>query len=202
MGYASTTGVILYWKLDQPFIIHISHLVSTGVILYCKPDQNIIVYRAHHVWFDEYNSCISIEDKHTPGSLVLRQYPEGHIHYSYPLNLIPCKLDLTSTPFIDETIITYYIELPPSGKKIGFNLLDDEYFTITYITDTIPNSPAVCQLPLYANRNVWIVAINGEEPITAQGVLDELNHHQTPRGKSNIKIRLCRRKNYQSTYLE
>ena len=49
MGYAAATGVISYWKLDQPFIIH----------------------RAHHVWFDEYNSSLSIEDKHTPGSLLL-----------------------------------------------------------------------------------------------------------------------------------
>ena len=92
------------------------------------------------MWFDEYNSRLSIEDKHTQGSLLLRQDPEGHIHNSDLLNMIPCELDLTSTPFIDETIITYDIELPPSGKKIGFNLLDDEDFTIPYITDTIPNS--------------------------------------------------------------
>ena len=60
MGYAAPTGVILYWKPDQPFIIH----------------------RGHHVWFDEYNYRLSIEDKHTPGSLLLRKYPEGHIHNS------------------------------------------------------------------------------------------------------------------------
>ena len=47
-----------------------------------------------------------------------------------------------------------------------------------------------------------IVAINGEEPITAQVVLDELNRHQTQRGKSKIKISLCRRKSYQRTDLE
>ena len=41
---------------------------------------------------------------------------------------------------------------------------------------------------------MWIVAINGEEPITAQGVLDELNRHQNTRGKSNIKISLCIRR--------
>ena len=85
MGYAATTGVILYWKPDQPFIIH----------------------RAHHVWFDEYNSRLYIEYKHTPGSLLLRQDPEEHIHNSDLLNMIPCELDLTSTPFRDETIITY-----------------------------------------------------------------------------------------------
>ena len=33
MGYAATTGVIIYWKSDQHFLI----------------------YRDHHVWFDEYN---------------------------------------------------------------------------------------------------------------------------------------------------
>ena len=72
-----------------------------------------------------------------------------------------CKLDLTSTTFNDETIITYDIELPPYGKKIGFNLLHDEYFTIPYITYTIPNSPVGHQLPSQAKINVWILAING-----------------------------------------
>ena len=67
-------------------------------------------------------------------------------------------------------------------------------FTIPYITDTIPNFPSGHQLPSQANPNVWIVAINVEEPITAQGELDELNRHQTPRVKSKIKISLFRRK--------
>ena len=110
--------------------------------------------------------------------------------------MIPCELDLTSTPFRDEKIITYDLQLPLSGKKNGFNLLDDEDFTIPYITDTIPNSPAGHQLPSQAKRKVWIVDINGEEHITAQGVLDELNRHQTPWGKSKIKISLCIRKSY------
>ena len=61
--------------------------------------------------------------------------------------MIPCELDLTFTPFRDEAIVTYDIELPLSGKKFGFNLLDDGDFTIPYITDTIPNYPAVNQLP-------------------------------------------------------
>ena len=96
--------------------------------------------------------------------------------------MIPCDLDITSTPFCDTKNFTYESELPPSGKKIGLNLLDDEYFTIPYITDTIPNPSASHQLPTQAERNLWIIDINGEDPITAQGVLDELNSHQTPRG--------------------
>ena len=179
-GCAATTGVILYWKPDQP----------------CK------FYRAHHIWFDEYNSRLSIELKHTPGSLLLWQYPDGCIHDSDLLNRILCELDITSTPFSDATITTYDIDLPPSGKKIGFNLLDDEDFTIPYITNTIPNSPSGRQLLSQANINVWIVAINGEQPITDQGVLDELNFNQSPRGKSKIEIILFRRESYQRKNIE
>ena len=116
--------------------------------------------------------------------------------------MIPCELNLTSTPFCDGKILIYEIELPPSGKKVGFNLLDDEYFTILYVTDTIPNSPAGCQLTTQANQHVCIIYINGEEPITYQGDLDELNFHQTPRGKYKVKISLDRRNSYQTSDLE
>ena len=124
VGYAATTGVITHWNPDQAFVIHI----------------------AHHILFNEYNSCLSIEDNHTPGYLLLQQDPEIILHYSDPLNLIPCELNITPTTFRDTKIITYEIELPPSGKKIGFNLLDDEYFIIPYITDTIPNFQPVINL--------------------------------------------------------
>ena len=104
--------------------------------------------------------------------------------------MIPCEIDFSSTPFSDTKIITYEIDLPPDGKKVGFNLLDDEDFKIPYITDTIPNSLDCHQHPSQANRNVWIIAINGEETITDQGVLDEINCHQATREKSNININL------------
>ena len=85
-------------------------------------------------------------------------------------------------------MITYGVGLPPSGKKVGFNLLDDGDFTNPYITDTIPNLPTGNKPPSQDKRDVWIIAINEEEPLTAQGVLNELNCHQNPRGKSKIKI--------------
>ena len=116
--------------------------------------------------------------------------------------MIPCELELTYTPFCDITILAYEIELPPDGKKIGFNLLDNEDFTIPYVTDTIPNSPAGPQLTTQVKKNVCIIYINREVSIIYQGALGELNHHQTPRDKSKVKISLCRRKRYQKTDLE
>ena len=74
--------------------------------------------------------------------------------------------------FVIQKIITYEIELPPSGNKICFNLLDDEDFKIPYVTDTIPNSPASYQLPTQTKKHLWIIYINGEDPIISQGALD------------------------------
>ena len=49
---------------------------------------------------------------------------------------------------------------------------------------------------------MWIIAINGQDNITYQGALDELNIHQTTRGKYKVNISLCIRKSYQRTDLE
>ena len=116
--------------------------------------------------------------------------------------MIQCELDLTSNPFSDKTILTYEIELPLAGNKIGFNLLDDEDFTIPYFTDTTPNSPGCHQITTQAKVKVLIIDTNKEEPITSQGALGELNRHKTPSGKYKVNISLFRRKRYQRTYLE
>ena len=83
--------------------------------------------------------------------------------------MIHYKLDLTSILFNDTIIITYEIEVPSSGNKIGFNLLDDNEFTIPYILDEIMNSPAGNKLPTHANNNIWIIDIHVEEPLAANG---------------------------------
>ena len=67
---------------------------------------------------------------------------------------------------------------------------------------TITNSSASPQIPTQYNNSVWAVAINGEEPITEKGALDELYRYQTQHSKSKVMISLRRRKIYQRTYLE
>ena len=107
------------------------------------------------------NYFLSIEDKHTPGHLLLQQDSES-IHNSLDiLKLIPFELELTSTPFCDTTILTYEIEFPPSEKQIGLNLLDDKSFTIPYVTDTLQNSPASHKITTQAKKYFCIIDING-----------------------------------------
>ena len=66
--------------------------------------------------------------------------------------MIPCEIDLISTPFCDTNILAYKIELPISGKKISFDLLDDEDFTPPYVIDKFLKSTTGYQLPTQANK--------------------------------------------------
>ena len=67
------SGCVTRNKIDD--ISHQVHFVgyaaTAAVILYWKPDQTLLFHIENHVWFDKYNFCISIEDKHTPGYLLL-----------------------------------------------------------------------------------------------------------------------------------
>ena len=38
--------------------------------------------------------------------------------------------------------------------------MDEDDFTISYIVDSIPNSPSVYQILTQAKKNLWIISIN------------------------------------------
>ena len=98
--------------------IAVNNGICSYYMIYSLP-QNISTFcypQISSCFFYEYNYNIYIENKHTPGYLLLQQYHESIIYISDPLNLTPCELDLTSTLFYDTTTITYVIELPPAGK--------------------------------------------------------------------------------------
>ena len=54
------------------------------------------------------------------------------------------------------------LPLPHLMIPTGFNLLDDNDFTIQYIIDTITNLPSGHKLPTQDKKNVWIININGK----------------------------------------
>ena len=67
------------------------------------------------------------------------------------VNLILCLLH-----FVIPKFIPYEIELPTSGKKIGFILLDDKDSTISYIIHIIKIHHPVNQLPTQYMNNVRV----------------------------------------------
>ena len=80
--------------------------------------------------------------------------------------------------------------------------MDDYYFTIQYILDVIPKSPAGHKIPAQAKNNIRIITINVEDTITAKDTIYELKHCHNQCGKYKVKIILSRNKIYQRTYIE
>ena len=100
------------------------YVATTGVIIYWKPYQTFIIHRNHYFWFDEYNSYLSIEDKQTPGSLLLCkilkvifiiQTSSTWFHVNlilYTLHLViqqPSHIKLSYLPIERKLVLIYWI---------------------------------------------------------------------------------------------
>ena len=71
--------------------------------------------------------------------------------------------------------------------------MDYDDFTIPYIIDTVPNSPEGNQLPTkYKKLN--ILDVNGEDPISTKGGLENLKCYQTQHVKPKVNLIFFRRK--------
>ena len=49
---------------------------------------------------------------------------------------------------------------------------------------------------------MWIISINGEDPVTSQGALNKLQRHQNQLGKTNLKVSIFIRKSYKRKNIE
>ena len=90
----------------------------------------------------------------------------------------------------------------PQSKKIVINLMDDDDLNITYILYNIPNYPSVHQLPSQANNNLYVLKMDGEEPITAKCAPEDIRLHQNNKWKLNFWILIFEWKCSQRTNLE
>lgn len=75
-------------------------------------------------------------------------------------------VDTPSHPFLDSPPRKITITLPPLGTQLGVELQYCEYYKLTYIIKTTLRSHLYTQLPSELRYNVWIVAVNEQEPIT------------------------------------
>ena len=90
----------------------------------------------------------------------LWKYPEEFIQKKpRQTSLVTYELSLSNATFADAKIVKYELALKPLGNKVGLNLMDDEYFIIPYIYNTIPNLPEKIRIAYQKNQNVCIVEI-------------------------------------------
>eukprot|EP00978_Attheya_sp_CCMP212_P023543 scaffold72435_cov57-Attheya_sp.AAC.1 len=161
MGYANTTKVIIYWD----------------------PKTNTIK-RAHHFFVDKFETRVSPHQRHTPGALLLSEAPGGHYD---PIPLPPDEVrfqissfDIQTSPFPADEMHSFQISIPPKGRHFHIQVGDDQEYHIPFIDRVYVDSPWFNELPPSARRNMWIVAINDEEPIMGKSFIDYLHHLQDP----------------------
>ena len=170
MGYAATKGFILYWNPDQLFVIH----------------------RYQNVWFDEYNSRLSIEDRCIP-------FIYSFVNIMKVLFIIKSSSNLFHVYLILNPIHFAIQQL--SHMKLSYLPLERELVLIYWMMNILQSyisliKPQIHQ-PVtnfqYRLKKKWIISINVEDPITAQGAIDKLNLYQTPREKPKVNIILRKR---------
>ena len=115
--------------------------------------------------------------------------------FTSPTNNLPTvqlnsiKLDLLPTPFATHPIHTYEITIPHHATHAGLEILDDEYFNIPYLSKTVRDTPAFETIPAIHRRNMFIVSVNQQEPITAARAI-ELIKPPRLRSQNTIVIKL------------
>ena len=149
------------------------YVATILVILYYDTDQHVDINRSYCVWFNEYISSLSMENNHTPGYLIFQNILKVFFIIWTCSTLLHAKL------ILHWTILTYEIEIRPSGRKFSYSLLDDENCAISYIIFEVLDSPVVHQPPPQSKKNAHTLAINGEHLITAQSAIDKFQCHQT-----------------------
>eukprot|EP00978_Attheya_sp_CCMP212_P001989 scaffold4105_cov47-Attheya_sp.AAC.2 len=89
---------------------------------------------------------------------------------------------------------TFQISIPPQGRKFHIQVGDDQEYHIPFLDRVYVDSLWFNELPLSsAQRNVWIVAINNEEPIMGTSFIFYLHHLQDPVKVCQATLILARR---------
>lgn len=171
-------------------------------LIYVKDKNgNERIRRAHHVIFDHYGLTTRSNYQPLPHEQLLRTFhdhtfgqasaTDGSSQKSSSLGIEESQLDFIDSPFDPDECETFQVILPPKGQSIGITVVTDEDYTVPILHTISPSSNLYDEIPLRHNfASSWVVQIEEEHPITAQGVKDTLYALQrsTPR---KIEITLC-----------
>ena len=150
LGYSSTTAVVIYQD--------------------CKTKE---LKRCHHARIDDYlqHPDTNLHFCDTPAAIMLRDL------YATIDTIPPCKDKLThiESPFSPENLFTYNVVLPPNGP-LGLVLENDNDYGLPLVVSMHPDSPFVTGCKKVMTKNVWIISVHYEEPITVERFMEYVNH--------------------------
>lgn len=154
------------------------------------------VQRVHHAYVDPYGLSASSQDSFSPNEIMLRQMHndtfDKNAMTKWQAQLPPCDFDSITSPFDPSICESFLITLPPRGISIGIYIDTDEDYLVPILAKISKDRDLYDQIPLKHHfYNSWIIQIEDEHPITAQGMIDALYYLQREGEQRQVLITLC-----------
>ena len=111
-----------------------------------------------------------------------------------PKNLPTSALETSLHPMFEDSPVDVNMDLSPSDKRLGIKLAQCEYFNMPYMTQSLPGSTWRQSFGEEYWTNMWILSIDGNEPITCETVLRILRNAQKRKRTNSIHIIAVKRK--------
>jgi len=170
-----------------------------GIILVFKPGsatESHRIVRVHHAIVDHYGLSISSNDTPIPHEQLLRAFHNNTFDPSlssdWQINVGESTLDTIESSFNPADCETIQITLPPKGTSLGMYIDTDEDYLLPILVRVVKTSDIYDQIPdRHQYSKSWIIQVEDEQPITAQGLKDALYFLQRPTPRT-ISITFCK----------
>lgn len=144
-------------------------------ILYWNPQQPYTYSRAHHAIINDVKTFDAVQhifstNVHSDTDKLKDENEE--------INLI-----FSDSAFPSKDILSFKFKIPTYPTTVGIEILDDVTLNLPYIKSCVYNSVAYRNIPSKFRRNMFLININGESPITSQFAYDLIKEIQ----KSPVK---------------
>ena len=165
MGTTSTKSVIRYWMPSKP-----------AAIQYCTTAR-----------FFEHQTFLPNGQPSPGATLQSIQHPsDAHPPFT--------TINSTDHPFHDSPPQIIHLSFPPKGTAIGITIEECEYHNMPYIRSSAYKSLFQKAVPDNMKHNIWILAIENNNPITAAQAVQDLQDLQHSDKQSDpIKMVLAKR---------
>ena len=163
LGTTATRSVIRYWDPTNP-----------NSIGYCTTAK-----------FNEYETY-DPSGKLSPGS----KLSQGFSNEDNPVELV--TVEDTDHPLMKNPIEQINVEIPPQGTSIGLTIRRCKFHNLPYIIRSNPTSYYNKSVRKHLRHNVWVMAVENNDPITPEQVLQDLKDLQGDKVKT-IKMVVSKR---------
>ena len=184
----------LHDRSKQCFFLGYGNTVKN--IIYWDPKNPTTFARAHHAIINEVKTFEKVQ--HIFASNVDSEISTTEKIVKDRIEIINIESD---KPFEDEEIKTFEFKLPKFPTSIGLEFLDDTTFNLPYIKSCVRGSVSYKNIPTIHRRNMYVLNINGESPITASYAYDLIKLVQQTKTRM-LQIDLTHRESDNLTSLE